>query len=54
MAKKILIVDDDKDLVESLSQVLRSQGYEIASAGKRGRRLESAPFRASRTSSSWT
>jgi len=33
MAKKILIVDDDKDLVESLSQVLRAHGYETASAG---------------------
>jgi CheY-like chemotaxis protein len=33
MAKKILIVDDDRDLVESLSQVLRSNGYETASAG---------------------
>jgi len=33
MAKKILIADDDRDLVESLSQVLRSNGYETASAG---------------------
>jgi DNA-binding response OmpR family regulator len=33
MAKKILIVDDDRDLVESLAQVLRSNGYETASAG---------------------
>jgi CheY-like chemotaxis protein len=32
MAKKILIVDDDRDLVESLSQVLRSQGYAVAAA----------------------
>ncbi len=32
MAKKILIVDDDKDLVESLSQVLQSRGYETAAA----------------------
>jgi DNA-binding response OmpR family regulator len=32
MAKKILIIDDDKDLVESLAQVLRTSGYETASA----------------------
>ena len=32
MAKKILIVDDDRDLVESLSQVLRARGYAVAAA----------------------
>lgn len=32
MAKKILIVDDDKDLVASLEQVLLAKGYEVASA----------------------
>jgi len=32
MAKKILIVDDDVDLVSSLSQVLRSRGYETVAA----------------------
>jgi len=32
MSKKILIIDDDKDLVESLSQVLRTRGYETTSA----------------------
>jgi CheY-like chemotaxis protein len=32
MAKKILIVDDDRDLVESLSQVLRVKGYDVAAA----------------------
>jgi CheY-like chemotaxis protein len=32
MAKKILIVDDDKDLVASLEQVLLAKGYEVAAA----------------------
>ncbi len=32
MAKKILIVDDDKDLVASLEQVLAANGYAVASA----------------------
>ena len=32
MAKKILIVDDDRDLVRSLEQVLRGNGYEVATA----------------------
>lgn len=32
MAKKILIVDDDADLVRSLSQVLQARGYETAAA----------------------
>ncbi len=32
MAKKILIVDDDKDFVSSLEQVLLAKGYEVASA----------------------
>jgi len=32
MPKKILIIDDDKDLVESLSQALRFKGYEVAAA----------------------
>jgi CheY-like chemotaxis protein len=32
MAKKILIVDDDQDQVNSLSHVLKSKGYEIAEA----------------------
>ena len=32
MPKKILIVDDDKDLVASLEQVLLAKGYEVASA----------------------
>jgi CheY-like chemotaxis protein len=32
MAKTILIIDDDRDLVETLSQVLQSQGYRTAAA----------------------
>jgi CheY-like chemotaxis protein len=32
MAKKILIVDDDKDLVASLERVLLGNGYEVAAA----------------------
>ncbi|MFC1590207.1 response regulator, partial [Candidatus Omnitrophota bacterium] len=29
--KKIYIVDDDKDIIESLSIVLKSKGYQISS-----------------------
>lgn len=32
VAKRILIVDDDRDLVASLAQVLRAQGYEVSAA----------------------
>jgi CheY-like chemotaxis protein len=32
VSKKILIVDDDKDLVASLAQVLRANGYDVAAA----------------------
>ncbi len=32
MAKKILIVDDDRDLVETLTQVLQTRGYATAAA----------------------
>ncbi len=32
MSKKILIVDDDKDLVASLSQVIRMNGYDVIEA----------------------
>ncbi len=32
MAKKILLVDDDKDLVESLSQALKVNNYDVSVA----------------------
>jgi DNA-binding response OmpR family regulator len=32
MAKKILIVDDDPDLVEAVSTILESKGYGVAAA----------------------
>ena len=32
MSKKILVVDDDRDLVASLAQVLRAHGYDVAAA----------------------
>jgi DNA-binding response OmpR family regulator len=32
MAKKILIVDDDPDLVEAVSTILESKGFEVAKA----------------------
>ncbi len=32
MPKTILIIDDDRDLVESLSQVLEAKGYAVAAA----------------------
>lgn len=32
MSKKILIVDDDKDLVQTLEAALRHNGYEVAKA----------------------
>ncbi len=32
MSKKILVIDDDADLVESTSALLAAQGYEVSSA----------------------
>lgn len=32
MSKKILVVDDDRDLVASLAQVLKAHGYDVAAA----------------------
>lgn len=32
MNKKILIIDDDRDLVASLAQVLKGNGYQVAAA----------------------
>jgi len=32
MAKKILIIDDDPDLLEAVSTILESKGYEVAKA----------------------
>jgi DNA-binding response OmpR family regulator len=32
MSKKILIIDDDKDLVETLEQAIRMNGYEVVTA----------------------
>ena len=32
MSKKILIVDDDRDLAASLAQVLKAHGYDVAAA----------------------
>lgn len=32
MAKKILLIDDDKDMTENIARVLRSKGYEVLEA----------------------
>jgi CheY-like chemotaxis protein len=41
MARTILLVDDDRDLVESLSQVLKTRGYRVipAYSGAEGLRI---------------
>ena len=38
MAKKVLIIDDDADFVESVENLLEARGYEVVSAsnGKEG------------------
>jgi CheY-like chemotaxis protein len=41
MPKKILIVDDDKDLLASLERVLRTKGYEVVSAASGAEGLKS-------------
>lgn len=32
MAKKILLIDDDKDMTENIARVLKSKGYEVLEA----------------------
>ena len=38
MAKKVLVIDDDSDFVESILNLLEARGYVVASAsnGKKG------------------
>ena len=43
MAKTILLVDDDRDLVESLAQVLKTRGYEVAAASSAAEGLRALP-----------
>jgi CheY-like chemotaxis protein len=43
MAKTILLVDDDRDLVESLAQVLKTRGYEVATAFSAADGLKALP-----------
>lgn len=42
MAKKVYIVDDDKDIVDILSTILRSHGYETAASYSAKETLEKA------------
>ena len=42
MAKKILLVDDEEDLVEAVSFRLTSQGYDVITAYDGGQALEKA------------
>ena len=41
MTSKILIIDDDPNLLESLSEVLRGEGYQVGTAvtGEEGFRI---------------
>ncbi len=54
MAKKILIVDDDRDLVESLAQVLRAQRLRRSRPPTAGPKASRRCSPSGRTSSSWT
>ena len=38
--KRILIVDDDRDLREALSEILRDEGYDVAGAADGGEALD--------------
>ena len=42
MAKKVLIIDDDPDIVEAEKMILESRGYEVDSAGDGDSGLEKA------------
>ena len=42
MAKKVLIVDDDMDFVESIVNLLEARGYEVASASNGEEGVEKA------------
>lgn len=43
MAKKIMIVDDDEDMVEIISMVMDKEGYEVVTALSGEKCLEMAP-----------
>jgi CheY-like chemotaxis protein len=43
MAQMILLVDDDRDLVESLSQVLKTRGYGVTAAYSAAEGLRALP-----------
>ena len=40
MAKKILLADDDPDIIEELSMLLEDEGYELATAKDGAEALE--------------
>jgi two-component system, OmpR family, alkaline phosphatase synthesis response regulator PhoP len=40
MGKKILLADDDPDVIEVVSMILEEEGYEIVAAGDGGEALE--------------
>ncbi len=41
MAKKILIIDDDKELCEEMAEILKGEGYDVSTAfdGLAGKKL---------------